>query len=489
MRRAGILLPITSIPSKYGIGTFSESAYQFIDFLHVAGQKLWQILPLGPTGYGDSPYQLYSTFAGNPYFIDLDEFVACGWLTEKECLSYDVGNSGYVEYEKIYQSRFKLLKKAYKNSGIESDKDYQAFLTKEADWLPDYALFMALKDEFHGTSWQEWDEPIKVRTKEALKSYRLKLEDEISFYCFQQYFFKKQWSTLKEYANDKGIEIIGDIPIYVALDSADAWANPSLFKFDEDLKPLGVAGCPPDAFSDTGQLWGNPLYNWPKHKEQNYEWWLKRIDYCFKLYDIVRIDHFRGFDAYYNIPYADLTAEYGEWEDGPGYELFSIVKKKLGNKQIIAEDLGFLTPSVYKLLAKCKYPGMKILQFAFDPKGDSIYLPHNVVQNSVIYTGTHDNDTTIGWYHALSTAEQRFARQYAGVKKKEKLHWNFIRLALASTADTAIIPLQDYLGLGSEARMNIPSTLGNNWKWRYEDGLLTAELASKIKKMTELYRR
>lgn len=489
MRRAGILLPITSIPSKYGIGTLSESAYNFIDFLYISGQKLWQILPLGPTGYGDSPYQSYSTFAGNPYFIDLDEFVENGWLTEKECLAYDVGNPEYVEYEKIYQSRFELLKKAYIKSNIETDESYQEFIKEQKSWLSDYALFMALKDEFHGVSWQEWDEPIKVRTEVAMKKYQEQLKDEIAFYCFQQYFFKKQWSALKEYANEKDIEIIGDIPIYVALDSADAWSNPELFQFDEDLKPIGVAGCPPDAFSATGQLWGNPLYDWSAHKKQNYEWWINRISYCFELYDIVRIDHFRGFDAYYNIPYADLTAEYGEWEDGPGYELFSLVKKKLGDKQIIAEDLGFLTPSVYKLLAKCKYPGMKILQFAFDSKGDSEYLPHNVVKNSVIYTGTHDNDTTIGWYQSLSTADQRFARQYAQVKKKDKLHWDFIRLALASTAETAIIPLQDYLGLGSEARINTPSTLGNNWKWRYEEGACTPELASKIKRMTELYRR
>lgn len=489
MRKSGVLLPITSIPSKYGIGTFSKSAYSFVDFLQESGQKLWQILPLGPTGFGDSPYQLYSTFAGNPYNIDLDEFIEYGWLTKEECDSYDVGKSDKVEYEKIYNSRFKLLKTAFLNSKIEQDKKYQEFIIENESWLTDYSLFMALKDYFKGHSWQEWDEPIKVRKKNAIIKYQKELKNEISFYCFQQYFFKKQWNKLKAYANKKGIEIVGDIPIYVALDSADAWSNPSLFQFDENLKPTLVAGCPPDLFSETGQLWGNPLYNWEEHKKQDYLWWVNRIAYCFDLYDIVRIDHFRGFDEYYAIPYADITAEYGEWKQGPGYELFAVLKKRIGNKPIIAEDLGYLTPSVYKLLKKCKYPGMKILQFAFDAKGDSEYLPHNAVQNSVMYTGTHDNDTIIGWYDSLSKADQRFAKKYAQVRKKEEVHWDFIRLALGSSSNIAIIPFQDYLGHGSKARINIPSTLGNNWEWRFMEGVCTKELAKKMKELVELYRR
>ncbi len=489
MRKAGILMPITSLPSKYGIGTFSKSAYEFVDFLEEAGQKIWQILPLGPTGFGDSPYQLYSTFAGNPYNIDLDEFVKNGWLTEEECESYEILSPTKIDYESIYHSRFQLLRKAFLNSKIENDQNYQKFLKKNEAWLTDYALYMAIKDYFKGFSWQEWDEPIKVRKQSAIEKYKEKLKEDIDFYCFQQYFFKKQWIQLKTYANEKGITIVGDIPIYVALDSADAWANPSLFQFDEYMRPIAVAGCPPDAFSDTGQLWGNPLYDWKEHKKQKYAWWVNRISYCFELYDTVRIDHFRGFDEYYVIPYADLTAEYGEWKPGPGYELFEVLKKELGDKPIIAEDLGFLTPSVYALLKKCKYPGMKVLQFAFDAKGDSEYLPHNAVQNSVIYTGTHDNDTIIGWYDSLSSADQKFAKQYAQVKKKKYLHWDFIRLALASTSDIAIVPLQDYLGLGSEARINIPSTLGNNWNWRVQEGVCTTALAKEIRTLVELYRR
>lgn len=399
MRKGGVLLPVSSIPSKYGIGTFSKQAYEFVDFLERAGQSFWQILPLGPTGYGDSPYQSFSTFAGNPYYIDLEELIKKGWLTKEECDACDFGSDdGYVDYEKIYLSRFRILKIAYERSNIKEDKEFGKFKEDNAAWLEDYALYMAVKNSFHGISWIEWEEDIRLRKPEAMKAYKEKFADEIEFYQFQQFVFAVQWLALKAYANKKKISIIGDIPIYVAFDSADTWANPELFQLDESCTPTGVAGCPPDSFSATGQLWGNPLYKWEYHKETGYEWWMHRISYCYRLYDVVRIDHFRGFDEYYFIPYGDTTAEFGHWEKGPGYDIFKVMKEKIGKKPVIAEDLGFLTPSVISLVKKTGYPGMKILQFAFDSREESDYLPHNYSNNSVVYTGTHDNDTTMGWY-------------------------------------------------------------------------------------------
>ena len=490
MRKGGILLPVSSIPSRYGIGTFSKQAYEFVDFLEKAGQKYWQILPLGPTGYGDSPYQSFSTFAGNPYYIDLEELIGKGWLTREECDACDFGaDDGYVDYEKVYLSRFKVFKKAYERSGIGTDGDFLEFREENAFWLGDYALYMAVKNSFDSVSWIEWDEDIRLRKEDAMAAYKEKYAAEVEFYEFQQYLFASQWFALKAYANEKGIEIIGDIPIYVAFDSADTWANPELFQLDENCIPVGVAGCPPDSFSATGQLWGNPLYRWEYHKETGYEWWMRRIAYCYKLYDVVRIDHFRGFDEYYFIPYGDATAEFGHWEKGPGYDIFKVMKEKLGKKAVIAEDLGFLTPSVLKLVKKTGYPGMKILQFAFDSREESDYLPHNYSCNSVVYTGTHDNDTTMGWFDTLNRKDKAFAKRYLNITSRKDVHWEFIRAALASVSDTAIIPMQDYLGLGAEARMNIPSTLGNNWKWRMPDGQLTDELAEKIRAMTKLYGR
>lgn len=490
MRKSGILLPIASIPSKYGIGTFSKQAYEFVDFLEKAGQKYWQILPLGPTGYGDSPYQSFSTFAGNPYYIDLETLIAKGWLSAADCEACDFGGDEmYVDYEKIYLSRFKILKMAYEKSGIAKDKEFEAFKERNAYWLSDYALYMAVKNSFGGISWIEWDEDIKLRKPEAMKRYKEKFKTEIEFYEFQQFLFASQWFALKGYANEKDIKIIGDIPIYVAFDSADTWANPELFQLDDSCTPIGVAGCPPDAFSRTGQLWGNPLYKWEYHKETQYEWWMRRIAYCYELYDVVRIDHFRGFDEYYAIPYGDKTAEFGRWEKGPGYDIFKVMKEKLGDKAVIAEDLGFLTPSVIKLVKKTGYPGMKILQFAFDSREESDYLPHNYTNNSVVYTGTHDNDTTVGWYTALNRRDKAFAKRYLNIRAGKEVQWEFIRAALSSVADTAIIPIQDYLGLGKEARINIPSTLGENWKWRLMPNEINDELAEKIRKMCKLYGR
>lgn len=490
MRASGILLPVSSIPSAYGIGTFSKEAYEFVDFLKEAGQAYWQILPLGPTGYGDSPYQSFSTFAGNPYYIDLEELIEAGYITKEQCDNCDWGGSeAYVDYEKIYLSRFKILKEAFKNSKIENSSEFKNFVKENDFWLADYALYMAVKDYFKGKSWSEWDEDIRLREKSALDKYGELLEEEILCYEFQQYLFSDQWTRLKAYANENGVSIIGDIPIYVAFDSADAWANPELFQFDENSMPTGVAGCPPDSFSATGQLWGNPLYRWDYHKETGYAWWMQRISYCYKLYDVVRIDHFRGFDEYYNIPFGDLTAEFGKWEKGPGYDLFKVMKEKIGNKPVIAEDLGFLTPSVIKLVKKTGYPGMKILQFAFDSREESDYLPHNYSTNSVVYTGTHDNDTTMGWYQTANRNDRSFAKRYLNIRSNKDMVWNFIRAAVSSVSDTAIIPVQDYLALGSEARINIPSTLGNNWKWRMVKGQLNRELADKIYKMCKLYGR
>ena len=492
MRRNGMLLPIASLPSPYGIGGFSKEAYEFIDLLEETGQKLWQILPLGPTSYGDSPYQSFSTFAGNPYFIDLDTLAEKGWLTREACEASDYGdNESYIDYGRIYNSRFVLLKQAFLNSDILSDEKFTEFCKANQHWLPDYALYMALKNQNDGKSWIEWEEEICLRKPEAVEYYKRELEEECNFYEFLQYEFHEQWTKVKEYAHKKGIQIVGDVPIYVAFDSADTWANPELFQLDEKNLPLGVAGCPPDAFSATGQLWGNPLYNWAYHKKTGYDWWLKRIAYCFDLYDIVRIDHFRGFDEYYSIPYGDETAVNGHWEKGPGMDLFNTVKEKLGELDIIAEDLGFLTESVFQLLKDSGYPGMKVLQFAFDPSEDSDYLTYKYQRNCVVYTGTHDNDTTAGWFEKLSDGDKEVALRYMNsfYTPKEEQHWDLIALAMRSTADTCIIPVQDFLGLGSEARINMPSTLGDNWKWRMTKGAFSEELKEKIRRMTKLYGR
>ena len=490
MRKSGILLPISALPSNYGIGTISKEAYQFVDCLAKAGQKYWQILPLGPTGYGDSPYQSFSTFAGNPYYIDLEALIERGWLTKEDCEAVDAGsNPNYVDYEKIYYSRFELLRTAFHNSEIEKDEEFQAFVAQNNYWLEDYALYMAVKSKMDNKGFIEWDDDIKLRKPEAIARYKKECKDEMAFYCFQQFLFHVQWMELKNYANKNGVEIIGDIPIYVASDSADTWANPELFQLEEDCTPKAVAGCPPDAFSATGQLWGNPLYDWEYHKKTGYDWWMKRISYCYEIYDVVRIDHFRGFDEYYSIPYGDKTAEFGHWEKGPGYDLFETMKARLGDKKVIAEDLGFLTQSVLDLVAKTGFPGMKILQFAFDSREDSDYLPHNYPKNCVVYTGTHDNDTTLGWYNTIPDADREFADDYLNIQSNKDVEMNFVRAALASVADTAIIPMQDYLGLGSEARINTPSTLGDNWKWRMGKEDFSEEVIEKIHFMTKLYAR
>lgn len=493
MRANGILLPISSLPSDYGIGCFDRAAYDFVDTLKAAGQKYWQILPLGPTGYGDSPYQSFSTFAGNPYFISLEALMQQGFLTKDECDAVDfIGHPEYVEYEKLFQGRFRLLERSFERSNIRGSIEFHQFVEKNADWLDDYALFMAIKDEKKGVSFIEWEKEIRLRKPEAVRAYREKLENRICFYQYLQYEFSRQWTDLKTYANERGVQIIGDIPIYVAADSADAWANPELFQFTEDLIPKAVAGCPPDGFSAEGQLWGNPLYDWQKHKETNYDWWIHRIQNISKWYDLIRIDHFRGFDEYYSIPYGQKNAIGGHWEKGPGIEIFQVLKEKLGSLNIIAEDLGFLTDSVKQLLKDTAFPGMKVLQFAFDTREESDYMPHNYAKNCVVYTGTHDNETTKGWFEHLPEWDKKVALKYLNLQDEtnnEKLTWHLICTAMRSVADLCIIPAQDFLLLGDEARINTPSTLGDNWKWRMKKEAFTPELIQKIYDMTKIYSR
>lgn len=491
MRECGMLLPVASLPSKYGIGAFSKEAYEFIDLLKKAGQHYWQILPLGPTGYGDSPYQSFSAFAGNPYFIDLDVLTEESLLTETECEAMDFGkNPRDIDYGKIYENRFPLLRKAYgrwKEKG-HSPKEVREALNGETAL---YCFYMAVKDHFEGKSWIFWDEDVRLKKPEAMARYEEELSDDIGFYGFLQMKFEEQWGRLKAYANSQGIRIIGDIPIYVAFDSADSWFHPELFQFDENSQPVAVAGCPPDGFSATGQLWGNPLYRWGYHEETGYEWWMKRMEYSFRLYDVVRVDHFRGFDEYYSIPAGSENAVHGTWEKGPGIGIFNRMEERFGKLDIIAEDLGFLTPTVLKLVKDTGFPGMKVLEFAFDSREESDYLPHNYTSNCIVYTGTHDNNTIRGWYEEMSPEDRQLSVNYMNNEgtPREEIHWDFIRLALASVATLAVIPVQDYLGLGVEARINEPSTLGKNWRWRMLSGELTDDILEKCRTMARLYGR
>ena len=491
-RASGVLLPVSSLPSKYGIGCFSKEAYKWIDQLKKAGQSYWQILPLAPTSCGDSPYQSFSSFAGNPYFIDLEELIKEGVLTKEECDAVDFGDHpNYIDYGKMYESRYALLRLAYERSNISENYEFNRFVWENGEWLDDYALFMAVKKRFNGASWNEWAEDIKKRWGYAMDYYRRECYYDIEFYKYLQFVFRKQWDKLKKYANDNGIEIIGDIPIYVAYDSADAWASPELFQFDEEGQPAAVAGCPPDGFSADGQLWGNPLYRWDYHKATGYEWWCKRVEHCFKMYDVVRIDHFRAFDEYYSIPYGDKTAVNGEWMPGPGMDLFDTLTETFGEQQIIAEDLGFQTPTVQKLLKDSGYPGMKVLEFAFDPNEMSMYLPHRYDPNCVVYTGTHDNETMVQWYKGQDEETKAFIEEYmnnANTPEEEK-YWDFVRLAMMSCANTCVTPIQDILGLDAEARMNHPSTMGNNWKWRVGEEMLTKEASDKLYRLTKISER
>ncbi len=494
-RSSGILLSITSLPSRYGIGCFSKSAYDFVDWLKEAGQCYWQILPLGPTGWGDSPYQSFSTFAGNPYFISLEALIEEGVLTKEECDSGIFSEKdNEVDYLKLYENRYPLLRKAYERSGINESREYHRFLDENRWWLSDYALFMAVKGRFDGRPWMEWTEDIRLRRPNAMDSYGRELYFDIEFHQYLQFKFYQQWNQLKAYANANGIQLIGDIPIYVAMDSSDAWANPSLFQLDRNNTPLAVAGCPPDGFSATGQLWGNPLYNWEYHKQTGYQWWISRLSHCFKLYDVVRIDHFRGFDEYYSIPYGEETAQNGHWEKGPGIHLFRHVEMALGRKPVIAEDLGYMTDSVRKLLQESGFPGMKVLEFAFDSRDSGCandYLPHNYGENSVAYTGTHDNETIVGWLSSITREEKEAVRKYLcdDYTPVKWLYKPLIGLVMRSQANLCIIPMQDYLGYDNRCRMNQPSTVGINWKWRLVEGELTKELQDEIYDMTRRFGR
>ncbi len=482
-------MPIFSLPSRYGIGTIGKAAKNFIDFLSRAGQSYWQILPIGPTSFGDSPYQSFSTYAGNPYFIDLELLIESGLLTREEADSADFGcNPLRIDYGLLYQNRFPLLKTAF--SRFCPSDEYREFCKRNAYWLDDYALYMAIKNEQGGKSWCEWEDSLRLREETALELARERLSEDVSFYKFLQFIFSNQWQELKSYANEKGIEIIGDIPIYVALDSADVWANTEFFQLDSDKKPTRVAGCPPDAFTEDGQLWGNPLYDWAKMKKDGFSWWCRRMGYALSVYDIVRIDHFRGLEAYYSIPAGDKNAKNGVWKKGPGMALFSAFRKKLGARlPLIAEDLGFLTDGVLALLKKTELPGMKVLQFAFDSREESDYLPHNYDKNCVVYTGTHDNETINGWTESAPAEDVSFARRYLGAHENDSLAWPMMRAAMASVAETAILMMPDIIGADKSGRINTPGSLEDNWQWRIDGSCINDWLASVLYEYTALYGR
>ncbi len=491
MRKSGILMPISSLPSKYGIGTLGAEAYKFADFLSAAGQGAWQILPLGPTSYGDSPYSSFSANAGNPYLIDLDMLVEDGLLERREVEGIDWGGDPmYVDYGKIYAHRYDVLRLACERGWERESEGISAFREANRAWLEDYALFMALKRRFGMKSWQEWpDEDARMRDAAALERYRRELAGDVRLFVWTQYKFFRQWDALREYVHRLGIEIIGDIPIYVALDSADVWADPKSFLLDERNVPKCVAGVPPDYFSADGQLWGNPIYNWERMKADGYGWWIRRIEGAKRLYDVIRIDHFRGFDSYWAIPNGEKTAKNGEWRPGPGMGLVGVLRDWFHDTRFIAEDLGFLTPGVAKLVADSGFPGMKVLEFAFDSREPSDYLPHTYTPNCVCYIGTHDNETAMQWWKKINRADARFARRYLGLNAREGVNWGLIRGGMGSVAELFVAQLQDYLGLGAEARINEPGTLGSNWRWRLQDGQITGELTAKIYEYTRMYGR
>ena len=488
-RGAGILLPVSSLPSPYGIGTFGKAAYEFVDQLVEAGQKYWQVLPLGPTSYGDSPYQSFSAFAGNPYFIDLDMLCGEGLLKVDE-IRYIKWEERLdrVEYGLQWEYRYGVLKRAFIRSNHKTTEKFQHFLEENAQWIQDYGLFMACKEHFENVEWLKWDKDIRFRQPEALQRYCKTFSQEIEFYQFLQYKFYEQWSSLKKYANEHGVEIIGDMPIYVALDSVDVWVNPGLFELDEERKPVCVAGCPPDAFSDDGQKWGNPLYNWKIMEKEEFAWWKRRMAATAKLFDVVRIDHFIGIVRYYVIP-ADDSARNGWFEWGPGEKLIWALDEARGRTKIIAEDLGVVIPQVGELLEKAGYPGMKVIEFAFDGNTDNPYLPHMYQKNCVVYGGTHDNETLVGYYDNLSVDNLAYALQYTDCSNRADLIEKVFLMAYRSIADTVIFQMQDVLEKGNEARMNLPATIGENWRWRLLEGEFTKEKRTWLKSLSIIYGR
>lgn len=491
IRSAGILLPISSLPSPYGIGTFGKAAYEFADFLREAGQTYWQMLPLGPTSYGDSPYQSFSAFAGNPYYIDLDMLIDDGLLTYEEVNSREWGSEPrYVDYGKIYESRFVLLAQAKERGWKRYEAEINKFLDENISWLPNYVLFMACKRHFDMKSWLEWpDDALRLRDAAALSNYSSMLKEDIELFTFIQFLFYKQWNLLRDYIHQQGLLVIGDIPIYVALDSADVWSEQEFFQLDEKGFPLEVSGVPPDYFSEDGQLWGNPLYDWDKMKADGYGWWIRRIDGAAKLFDVIRFDHFRGLESYWAVPFGETTAKNGKWRKGPGMELISTLNGWFPNISFIAEDLGFLTPEVAQLLKDSGWPGMKVLQFAFDSGESSNYLPHTYNRNCVCYTGTHDNAPLALWREEASEADLAYASEYLGIHEAEGFNLGVIRGGLESVANLFIAPIQDYLNLGRFHRINTPGTSVGNWQWRLLDGEASQELAEGIFNITKLYGR
>ena len=490
-RSSGILCPIFSLPSPYGIGTLGRPAFDFIDFLKAAKQRWWQILPVGPTGYGDSPYQSFSTFAGNPYFIDLDLLREDGLLTRAEYGRIRWGaDPEKVDYGTLYQKRFNVLRKAAAR-GLERDRaEVEAFTEENAGWLRDYALFMALKRRFVMRPWTEWeDEDIRLRKNGAVEKYAELLREDVDFYIYLQFLFFRQWKAVRDYAHENGIGIIGDIPIYVAMDSADVWAAPEWFQLDEDNVPTEVAGVPPDAFTADGQLWGNPLYRWDQMREDGFGWWIRRIGGAEKLYDVLRIDHFRGLESYWAVPYGETTAKHGRWVKGPGMALVGALTGWFRNMQFIAEDLGYLTPEVHRLLRDSGLPGMKVLEFAFDTREASDYLPHTYPENCVCYAGTHDNETLQQWKQNAAKQDIALAKRYLGLNPAEGFNMGLMRGGMGSVARLFVAQIQDWLNLGAEARINTPGTPEGNWQWRLTAERLTPALTKKIADMTELYGR
>ncbi len=490
-RGAGILMPISSLPSKYGIGTLGKEAYRFADWLKLAGQKYWQVLPVGPTGFGDSPYQSFSAFAGNPYFIDLDILVEDGLISENELLSIKwCDTEDKVNYSYIFANRFAVLKKAFQNSNHRDTEEYRQFVDSNSYWLQDYSLFMALKEHFHNCDWTGWDDDIRLRNSEAVDRYSSELSEQIDFWKFCQYIFYKQWNKLKRYVNELGIKIIGDVPLYVALDSADAWANGELFDMDELRRPVNVAGVPPDYFSQDGQLWGNPLYNWKRMEEDGFSWWRKRIEALSKLYDVIRIDHFIGIARYYAIPMGSSNAINGMWKEGPARKLTEVINDSVGEARIIAEDLGVIMPEVRELMENSGWPGMKVLLFAFDSGPTNEYLPHNYkTDNCVLYGGTHDNDTIVGYINKLSDDRLKQILEYLSISDKKDIPRALIKAGYASIASLSVFQMQDVLGLDDSARMNTPAVLGDNWSWRMLPHMLSDEDAKWLSENVYRYNR
>ena len=490
MRSSGVLMHITSLPGPYGVGTMGKQAYAFVDFLHSAGQSFWQILPLNPTGYGDSPYQSCSAFAGNHYLIDLDALAEEGLLEKSELEEIHwCERDTKVNYGLLYNNRLKLLRKAFARHG--ETEEFARFRARNDGWLPDFVAYMGLKDKFGGKPWYQWPETVRSYSPGVIsEAWEYLGYEGIQFYCFVQYLFFRQWNALRSYAHDKGIRIIGDVPIYVPYDSVEVWKQPELFQMDETRTPTAVAGCPPDGFTAEGQLWGNPLYDWDAMKRENYAWWIRRLKAAGELYDVVRMDHFRGLESYWSVPFGDDTAKNGKWVKGPGMDFIRAVQQALPRLEMIAEDLGYLTPEVLALRDESGYPGMKVLQFAFDVKEPANYLPHTYTSNSVVYTGTHDNMTMRQWFDTADEESLEYARRYMNLTEGEGFVWGTIRTAFASVSDTCIVPMQDLLDLGSEARMNFPGTLSDsNWTWRLKDGIMYPALAERLLAMTRLYGR